>query len=73
MKKGGLYLKKNSEITQFIAFATTYIIVHIIHKLTGFNYEFKEGLLNFKLLIDLALWCIVGFIVDMFLNKVSHK
>ena len=56
----------DNETISFITFVLTYVIVHIIYKVTGFYYSFKEGLFNFKLLIDLGLWCIVSFIIYLF-------
>lgn len=66
-------MKKDDAIATFVTFIITYVIVHIIYKLTGFYYNFGQGLLNFKLLINIVLWCIVYFIVYMFLKKLHHK
>ncbi|MFT8352848.1 hypothetical protein [Clostridium saccharoperbutylacetonicum] len=66
-------MKKNNETIASISFLITYEIVHIIYKVTGFYYSFNEGLINFKLLIDLGLWCIVNFIIFTFLKKIWTK
>ncbi|PKP52073.1 MAG: hypothetical protein CVT92_10655 [Bacteroidetes bacterium HGW-Bacteroidetes-1] len=60
----------------FIPFGTiiiTYIIVKILYKLTGFHYDFTEGIVNIRLLIDLALWGFVYFSVDFLLKKLFSK
>ncbi|MBU5438427.1 hypothetical protein KQI42_10430 [Tissierella sp. MSJ-40] len=49
---------------------TTYIIVRIVYKLTGFNYSFSEGILNTKLIIDLILWIIIYVPVKNIFDKV---
>ncbi len=49
---------------------TTYIIVRIVYKLTGFSYNFSEGILNIKLLVDLILWIIIYVPVKNIFDKV---
>jgi hypothetical protein len=77
MKKGEWYMKKYNKPTPFIAvaitFAITYTIVRIIYKVTGFYYDFNEGLFNFKFLIDFGFWCIVYFTIDMFFEKIWNE
>lgn len=55
----------------FIVVLITYIIVHIVYKLTGFYYNIGEGILNFKFIIDIALWGVVYFVVYMVIKKLS--
>lgn len=57
---------KHSLKTKVIQFLATYIIVKIVHTLTGLSYNFEEGILNPKILFDLALWAIVYIIVLYF-------
>ncbi|MBU3071963.1 hypothetical protein [Clostridium estertheticum] len=64
-------MKKSKGIFTFIVVLITYIIVHIIYKLTGFYYNFGDGILNSKLVIDLALWGVVYFIVYILSKKLS--
>ena len=54
-------MKKNEGVRAFITGILTYLIVHIIYKLTGFYYNL--GQLDYKLLIDISLWGIINFIV----------
>ncbi|HAH58459.1 MAG TPA: hypothetical protein DCL86_09945 [Bacteroidales bacterium] len=56
-----------------ISIIITYIIVKIVYKLTGFYYNFDEGLLNIKLLIDLSLWAVVFIAVNFLVKMVFHK
>ncbi|MCY6485053.1 hypothetical protein OW763_11950 [Clostridium aestuarii] len=49
----------------------TYVIVHIVYKLTGFYYNFGEGIFNFKLAIDIVLWGSIYFVVYMSLKRLS--
>ncbi|AFS79471.1 hypothetical protein Curi_c24760 [Gottschalkia acidurici 9a] len=60
--------KKYMGISKFII---AFIIVRIIRSLTGFNYNFSEGIFNIKILIDLGLWIIVYLIIDFIFNKLS--
>ncbi|EKQ52424.1 MULTISPECIES: hypothetical protein [unclassified Clostridium] len=48
----------------------TFIIAHIIYNLTGFQYNFSEGILNLKLLIDLGLWLLIYAAVNIILDKI---
>lgn len=48
----------------------TFIIAHIIYNLTGFHYNFSEGILNLKLLIDLGLWLLIYVPVNIILDKI---
>ena len=54
-------MKKNQGTIVFITAVLTYIITHIVYKLTGFYYNFSQ--LNYKLLIDISLWSSIYFIV----------
>ena len=64
-------MKKSNGAFTFIVVLITYIIVHIVYKLTGFYYNIGEGILNFKFVIDIALWGVVYFVVYMLLKKLS--
>lgn len=59
--------KKN--YTTILTATLTFIIVHIIYKLTGFHYNFSEGILNLKMLIDLGLWLLIYIPVNMILDR----
>ena len=65
-------MNKKSQVTILTVIAT-YIIVRIVYRLTGFSYSLSEGILNMKLLIDLALWIIVFFLVDNISRKMLVK
>ncbi len=61
---------------RFIALGTiiiTYLIVNIVYKLTGFHYDFSDGIANIRLLIDIALWGCVYFAVNFLLRKLLSK
>jgi len=47
----------------------TYVIVRIINKVTGFSYDFSDGVFNINLLIDLAIWFFVYLAVDFLQRK----
>jgi hypothetical protein len=64
-------MKKSNGISTLITILITYIIVHIVYKLTGFYYNFGEGILNFKFVMDIALWGVVYFIVYILLKNLS--
>ena len=64
-------MKKNNGVFVFITIIITYIIVHIIYKLTGFYYNLGDGILNFKFVIDIALWGVIYFVVYILLKKLS--
>ncbi len=51
----------------------TYVIVKIIYKVTGFAYDFSDGIFNINLLIDVALWFLVYFTVDFLQRKLVYK
>ena len=56
-------MKTNNGIITFTTVAITYIIIKILYKLTGFNYNISDGIFKLDLVIDIALWGIVSFIV----------
>lgn len=57
-----------------LAVILTFIIVHIIYKLTGFHYSFSEGILNLKMFIDLGLWMLIYIPVNIIVDKIlSYK
>lgn len=60
-------MKKGQGIIIFISTLLTYFIVHIIYKLTGFYYVF--GQINYKLFVDLLMWCVIYFIAYLSLKK----
>jgi len=62
-------MKKNQGTIVFITAVLTYIITHIVYKLTGFYYNFSQ--LNYKLLIDISLWSSIYFIVYKSLKRVA--
>ncbi len=51
----------------------TYVIVNILYKLTGFHYDFTDGIANISLLIDIALWVCVYLAVNYLLRKLLLK
>ena len=51
----------------------TYVIVNILYKLTGFHYDFTDGIANISLLIDIALWVCVYLAVYYLLRKLLLK
>lgn len=61
-------MKKNNYI-RFLTFIIAYIIVHIIYKLTGLNYNFSDGL-NIKMLIDVGLWVTIYVTINTIINRV---
>jgi hypothetical protein len=65
--------KENKKTFRFSTLIITYLIVTGVRLLTGFHYDFSEGLVNFKFLIDIALWLIVYYAVDLLLRKVFFK
>jgi|GEM_PF-3569164 hypothetical protein len=65
--------KKTNFFIPFSTILITYIIVKILYRLTGFHYDFTEGIVNIRLLIDLALWGFVYFSVDFLLKKLFSK
>lgn len=56
--------------TTILTVILTFIIVHIIYKLTGFHYSYAEGILNLKMLIDLGIWLIIYLPVNIILDKI---
>ena len=65
--------KENKRTIRFSTLIITYIILKVVRLLTGFHYDFSEGLVNFKFLVDIALWVIVYYAVDFLLRKVFFK
>ena len=64
---------KNGYIT-FGSILITYIIVKIVYVLTGFHYNFSDGIVTIKLLIDIALWGFIYFPVNYLLKRIfTHK
>ena len=51
----------------------TYVIVKILYKLTGFHYDFADGIVNIRLLIDIVLWGFVYLTVNFLLRKLFHS
>jgi len=66
-------LKKTNGFIAFGSLITTYILVKIVYRLTGFHYNFSDGIFNAKLLLDIALWGFIYFPVDYLLKKLSTK
>jgi hypothetical protein len=62
-------MKKNQGTIGFISAVLTYLITHIVYKLTGFYYNF--GQLNYKLLVDILLWCSINLIVYKALKRMG--
>jgi hypothetical protein len=65
-------MNRKSQLT-ILTVISTYIIVRVVYRLTGFSYSLSEGILNMKLLIDLGLWIIVFFLVDNIFRKILVK
>ena len=65
--------KKNNGFIPFISILITYIIVKIVYKLTGFHYGFDEGIVNIKLLMDLALWGLIYFTISFLVKSMFHQ
>lgn len=61
--------KKSNGFIAFGSILTTYIIVKIVYRLTGFHYELSDGIATIKLLIDIVLWLLVYFPVNYLLKK----
>jgi hypothetical protein len=61
--------KKTNGYIAFGSILITYIIVKTVYRLTGFHYEFSDGLANIKLLIDIVLWGIIYFPVNYLMKK----
>ncbi|QMU28133.1 hypothetical protein [Adhaeribacter radiodurans] len=60
-------MKNNSQFG-FAHLVVTYIIVKVVHHLAGFHYNpFQDGLLTYKLLVDILSWGMAGLIY--FLSK----
>ncbi|QNF31227.1 hypothetical protein HUW51_00275 (plasmid) [Adhaeribacter swui] len=54
-------MKFNYSRFGFTHLVVTYIIVKVVHYLVGFHYNpFQEGLLTYKLLIDISSWGMVA-------------
>jgi len=66
-------LKKTNGFIAFGSLITTYILVKIVYRLTGFHYNFSDGIFNVKLLLDIALWGFIYFPVDYLLKKLFTK
>ncbi len=62
-------MKRDSVSANLVLFLITYLLVKIIQRLTGFDYDFSEGLFNIKLLIDLLIWIAVYRIVSILFNN----
>jgi uncharacterized membrane protein len=66
----------SKKATGFIAFGSiliTWILVKTVYGITGFHYEFSDGIVNIKLLIDIVLWGIIYFPVNYLLKKLFAK
>ncbi|ALI99977.1 hypothetical protein [Rufibacter tibetensis] len=51
----------------------TYIVVKVVHLLTGFNYNpFEEGLLTIKFVLDVVSWVMVYGLVYFIVKKVRE-
>jgi hypothetical protein len=50
----------------------TYIIMKTIYNASGFYYNFDDGI-SINLIIDLALWIIVYFSVNLILKRLFSK
>ena len=55
-----------------LKFILTFVCVHILYTITGFNYNISKDFLSIKTLIDLAIWIIVYQTVS-FLIKIYNK
>lgn len=55
-----------------LKFILTFICVHIIYAITGFNYSISKEFLSIKTLIDLFIWIVVYLTVS-FLIKICNK
>lgn len=65
--------KKTNRLILVGTIMITYIIVKIAYKLTGFHYDFTDGIANINLLIDIALWGFVYLTVNFILRKFLSK
>lgn len=65
--------KKTNRFILVTTIVITYLIVKVIYKFTGFHYDFSDGIINFRFLIDLALWGLVYLTVNFFLRKLFSK
>lgn len=60
---------RNSWSIDFIPLFITYVVVKLVHWLSGFDYDiFSEGIFNIKFLIDIASWGGIYAIVYLLLK-----
>jgi hypothetical protein len=63
--------KNNNRVIGFITIIITYVVVKIIHRYAGFQYDIsREGIINVKLLIDIFSWIVVYALVYTLLKKI---
>ena len=65
----GATQKKTERNIIIVSIVITYIIVKVIYRLTGFHYDFTDGIINIRFLIDIALWGTVYLTVVFLLRK----
>ena len=65
----GATQKKTERNIIIVSIVITYIIVKVIYRLTGFHYDFTDGIINIRFLIDIALWGSVYLTVVFLLRK----
>ncbi len=66
-------LKETNKLIPISAIILTYLIVKVIYKLTGFHYDFDDGILNMSFLIDIVLWGLVYLAVLVLLKRLFTK
>jgi len=65
----GATQKKTDRYIIIISIVITYISVKAIYRITGFHYDFTDGIINIRFLIDIALWGSVFLTVIFLLRK----
>jgi uncharacterized membrane protein len=65
--------KKTNGFIPLVTIIITYVTVKILYKLTGFQYDFSEGILNIRFLIDITLWGFIYLTVNFLLRKLFSK
>ncbi|WP_299822398.1 hypothetical protein [uncultured Pontibacter sp.] len=67
-------MNTNSRVFAFIPLLITYILVKIVHKLAGFEYDiFTEGVFTLKFVLDIASWVFIYGVVYFLFKKLSPQ
>jgi hypothetical protein len=64
-------MTKRNQFTSWLPILITYVLVKEMQNLAGFEYDlFKEGVLTFRFVLDIASWVVVYVLVSFLLQKV---